>query len=173
MKILIFTLLIAASFAGLGFGYAPKVKTKDLQRLTGAQWKGTLTYLDYGRNKKVSIPSNLTVAQTAGDNLSWDFAYQYPDEPKADSKDKITISKDGKIIDGETIVERKNLAGDTLRIVTEKAGTDNDKKALFRFTYLLGKTSFSIKKEVKYDDATEFFERNEYSWTRRIFQDYV
>ncbi|MEP6923796.1 MAG: hypothetical protein ABI954_04980 [Pyrinomonadaceae bacterium] len=166
MNIFISALLITSSFLGLSFLNAPKVKTKDLQRLTGAQWIGTLSYLDYGTNKKVSIPSKLTVTQSAEDKLSWVFEYQYPDEPKANSKEKITISRDGKTIDGETVVGRTNLAGDMLKIVTEKTGMDNDKKALFRLTYLSSETDFSIKKEVKYEDATEFFMRNEYSWKR-------
>lgn len=166
MKIFISALLLASSFLGFNLLSAPKVKTKDLQILTGAQWTGTLTYLDYGTNKKVSIDSNLIVTQSAEDKQSWIFEYQYPKEPKANSKGTITISQDGKIIDGETVTARQNLPGDTLKIVTEKAGTDNDKKAVFRFVYLLSAKSFSIKKEVKYEDADEFFERNEYSWKR-------
>ncbi|MEO6590414.1 MAG: hypothetical protein ABIP06_14035 [Pyrinomonadaceae bacterium] len=82
------------------------------------------------------------------------------------SKENVALGKDGKIFDGATVIERTSLADKTLRIVTEKSGPDNDQKALFRFTYLLNKTSFSIKKEVKYDGTTDFFVRNEYSWKR-------
>lgn len=161
-------ILIAACFLGLGFSKSPKLKAKDLQPLVGGQWTGTLTYLDYGRNKKVSIPANLTVtaAASADDKLAWIFEYQYPDEPKENNKETVTLSRDGKIFDGETVVERKKLDGGTLKIVTEKAGTDNDKKSLFRYTYLISKTSFSIKKEVRHDGEPEFFERNQYSWKR-------
>lgn len=166
MNIFITILLVASSLFGLTFAQQPKADKKDLQRLTGAQWRGTLTYLDYRTNKKVSIPSNLTVTQSAEDKLSWVFEYQYPDEPKANSKDTVTISRDGKTIDGETVIERKNLAGNTTRIVTEKSGSDNDKSALFRFTYLLSARSFSIRKEVRYEGSTEFIERNQYSWQR-------
>lgn len=166
MNILIAAFLIALSFFGFASPKTAKVKAKDLQQLTGKQWSGNLTYLDYGKNEKVSIPSNITVTRSAGNNSSWIFDYQYPDEPKADNKKTISISKDGKTIDGETVIERTSLADGTLKIVTEKSGTDNDKKATFRFTYLINKTNFSIKKEVKPDDAKEFFERNEYSWKR-------
>jgi len=159
-------LVIALSLSVFAFGQTPKMKIKDLQNLKGAQWTGILSYLDYGKNTKVSIPSNLTVTQSKDNKSSWIFEYQYPDEPKANSKETVTISKDGKIFDGETVIERTNLADKTLRIVTEKSGNDNDKKALFRFTYLLGKTNFSIKKEVKYEGTTEFFVRNEYNWKR-------
>lgn len=166
MNVFISALLIASSFFGLVSLKTPKVRTKDLQTLTGAGWTGSLSYLDYRKNKRVSIPSNLTVTQSAEDKSSCIFEYQYPDEPKANSKEIVTLSNDGKFINGERVIERTNLAGNTLKIVTEKNGPDNDKKALFRFTYSLSKTSFSIRKEVKYEDATEYFVRNEYSWKR-------
>lgn len=166
MNVYISALLIASSLFGLVSLKTPKVRTKDLQTLTGAKWAGSLSYLDYRKNQKVSIPSTLTVTQSVEDKSSWMFEYQYPDEPKANSKEIVTLSKDGKFINAEMVIERTNLPGDVLKIVTEKNGSDNDKKALFRFTYLLSKTSLSIKKEVKYEDATGFFVRNEYSWKR-------
>ncbi len=99
-------LLIASSIFGSAFTAQPKVNSKDLQRLTGAQWKGTLTYLDYRSNKKVSIPSHLTVTRSVKGKFSWVFDYQYPDEPKANSRDIVRISKDGRVIDGENVIER-------------------------------------------------------------------
>ncbi len=166
MNILITLLLITSSFYGLVSLKTPRVKIKDLQTLAGVKWTGNLSYLDYQKNKLISISSNLIVTQSTEDKSSWIFEYQYPDEPKANIKETVTLTKDGSFIDGEKVTERTSLAGRTLRIVTEKSGTDNDQKALFRFTYLLSKTRFSIKKEVKYEDGTEFFVRNEYSWKR-------
>lgn len=166
MNILISVLLIASSFHGLAAAPAAKIKIDDFQRLAGAQWTGTLTYLDYGKNKKVSIPSRLAVTRSGTDRQSWVFEYQYPDEPQANSKQIVAIGKDGKTIGDAKVVERTTLADKTLKIVTEKAGTDDDKPALFRFTYLLSAKSFSLKKEVRYEGAGEFFERNEYSWKR-------
>ena len=166
MKKIISIWLIVFSLSVFAFGQTAKVKTKDLQNLTGAQWTGALSYLDYGKNAKVSILSNLTVAQPKNDKSSWIFEYQYPDEPKANNKKTVVISKDGKTFDGESVIEKTSLADKTIKIVTEKSGTDNDKKALFRYTYLLNKSSFSIKKEVKYEGTTDFFVRNEYNWKR-------
>jgi hypothetical protein len=143
-----------------------KIKSSDFKLLTAGQWKGKLTYQDYRSNKKVSILSNLTVTESNEDKLSWIFEYEYPDEPKANKKLIVKISKDGKTFDEETVVERANLPNKILRIVTTNNGTDNDKPAVFRHTYLLSKKSFSIKKEVKYEGTQEFFERNEYSWIR-------
>lgn len=144
----------------------PKVSSEDFQLLSGAPWAGTLTYLDYRANKKVSIPSNLTVSPAPNDKQSWIFEYQYPDEPKANGKEGVTIGKDGQIINAETVTNRTKLDGGAVQIVTEKKGQDNDREALFRYTYLLSATSFSIKKEVRYEGESKFFERNEYSWKR-------
>lgn len=166
MNISVAYFLIASSLFGLISMETPRVRTRDLQLLTGLPWTGSLTYLDYRANKKVTIASNLTVSQSKESPLAWIFEYQYPDEPKANSKEIVTISKDGKAIDGETVVGRVKLAGNRLRIITEKSGSDNNKKALFRFTYLIDPKNFSIKKEVRYEGALEFIERNQYSWSR-------
>ncbi len=127
---------------------------------------GDLTYLDYRTNRRTSITSNLTVTRSAENEQSWVFEYQYPDEPNANSRETVTISENGETIDGERVIERTMLPGGTLRIRTEKTGPDNNRNALFRFTYLLNANSFSIKKEVRYEGTTEFFERNQYSWQR-------
>jgi hypothetical protein len=164
------TIICLLIFASTAFGFVnlngPKIKSGDFKQLTNGQWKGKLTYQDYRSNKKVSILSNLNVIKSTEDKSSWIFEYEYPDEPKANKKSIVKISKDGETIDGETVVERTKLPNETLKIVTTKNGTDNDKSSVFRFIYLISKTTFSIKKEVKYEGTDEFFERNEYSWNR-------
>jgi hypothetical protein len=100
------------------------------------------------------------------DKWSWVFEYTYPDEPKANNEEIVRLSKDGKTLNGEVVMERTGLPDGTVRLVTEKKGEDNRRGASIRFTYLLNSKSFSIKKEVRYDDENEFFARNEYSWKR-------
>ena len=166
MNIMIAALSACSLFAALILPQSAKVLPEDLRRLTGARWAGMLTYTDYGSNKRVSIPSTLTVKEATGDASSWVFEYEYPDEPKANGKQTVKLDEGGTRLDGETVVERTSLDGGLLRIVTERRGTDNDKPALFRYTYLIGPSSFSVKKEARYDGASEFFERNVYSWSR-------
>ena len=159
-------LLIASSFAALDSREPPRVKADDLQRLTGAQWAGTLTYLDYRKNTKVSIPSNLVVTRSGEGEPVWTFEFLYPDEPRANGKRTVTIERDGEALGGEAVVERTALPDGTLKVVTEKSGTDNDRPSLYRFTYLLSTKSFSIRKEVRHEGTAEFFERNQYNWKR-------
>lgn len=143
-----------------------KITANDLTAIEGVQWVGTLTYLDYSSNKKTSIKSNLTVMRAPGESNVWIFDYRYPDEPKANSKDRVILSADGKIIDGEAVSELSKLKGGGIKLVTLKDGTDNNLTAVFRFTYEISKDSFSIRKEVRADGSVGYFERNTYSWTR-------
>ena len=161
------TILMAlASVLGLATQGLPSLRTTDLQTLTGQAWTGTLTYLDYRSNRPVSIRSNLIVSRSTGDEPVWTFDYQYPDEPKANSRETVTLGKEGTTLNGEPVLERTSVAGEGLKVVTEKSGMDNDRKAAIRSTYLIGARSFAIKKEVRYDDAQEYIERNRYEWTR-------
>lgn len=106
------------------------------------------------------------MTQAEGDENAWVFDYEYPDEPKANGKQTLKISDGGRVFDGETVVERTSLDSGGFRLVTVKRGRDNEKDALFRFTYTLDASAFSVKKEVKPEGAAEFFERNRYSWKR-------
>lgn len=164
-------LFVSVLFTGL-FLFAPAIRqtpkalAEDFRRLAGAQWTGTLVYLDYGSKKEVSIRSNLTVKQTAEGDAVCVFEFEYPDEPKANSEQTVTLGRDGTTVDDETVVERKSLDGGAVRIVTERRGKDDDKVALIRYTYMISRSSFSIRKEVRPEGASEFFERNRYSWKR-------
>lgn len=166
MKILLGLLLWVMSIGGGALAEQPTLKPEDLDRLVGARWVGMLTYLDYGKNKKVSMPVTLEVTRFSADRLTWTFDMRYPDEPQANNVDEIALSGDGRTLDGETVLERSSPSEGMLKIVTEKSGTDNKKAAMLRYTYLISATAFSIRKEIKYDGAAEFFERNEYSWKR-------
>ena len=143
-----------------------RIKRDDLQILTGTQWSGTLTYLDYRSKKKVSIPAKLNVRANGEDKWSWVFEYEYPDEPQANGREIVRLSEDGRSLNGEAVLERISLPDNTLRFVTEKKGDDNNRRATIRFTYSLNAQRFSIKKEVRYEDEDQFFERNGFDWKR-------
>jgi hypothetical protein len=51
-------------------------------------------------NRGVSLTSNLKVGQPKG--LALVFEDQYPDEPKTNTRETVTISKDKRIINRET-----------------------------------------------------------------------
>lgn len=159
-KILFATLFALAVAAGLS---AQSLKPSDLKPLEGTKWSGTLTYLDYSSGKPTSIQADLRVAKTA--KRSWAFAFEYPREPKANSVESYILSDDGKTFDGETVTSKSKKNG-VLTFVTSKVGKDNDRAATIRHTFTIGKTKFTIKKEVRIDGEQDYFERNAYTWSR-------
>ncbi|CAN5503236.1 hypothetical protein BH10ACI2_BH10ACI2_20660 [soil metagenome] len=159
-------LFIAFVFVFSASAQTAKVAAADLKRLEGKTWVGELTYLDYTSKKKTSIKSNVVISRSKTDKLTWIFDMQYPLEPGANSKEEVKLSPDGSVFDGENVVERVPLPDGVLKIVTTKSGKDDRRDSTFRHTYLISKSSFSMRKEVKFDGENEFFERNTYIWKR-------
>lgn len=164
-RCLLFNLFLILSILPV-VAQTPAVKPEDFRLLTGDRWTGTLVYLDYGSNKEVSILSNLTVNESKEKDPTWIFEYEYPKEPNANSKETVKLSGNGTRINDEVVVKRERINNGVLRLVTERRGKDNDRDALFRYTYLIDESSFSITKEVRPEGSTTFFERNRYSWRR-------
>jgi hypothetical protein len=88
-------------------------------------------------------------------------------EPTANGNDTLTISSDGTMIDDTKVVSRTEQDG-VLQIITEKNGIDgnDNKKALLRYVYGIGKRSFIKRKEVKFDGEDKFIMRNEFKMSR-------
>ncbi|MGH7244618.1 MAG: hypothetical protein ACREJD_14495 [Phycisphaerales bacterium] len=172
--------LIALLLTGCQSGLL--VRAEDLDRLTGPEWKGTLTTRDNLTNKETTIESTLTVVKVAGlaevgndfsdagVRSSWEFQFAFPQEPKENYTETFMISFDGKRLGDENVRERIEVnpgsPPGTLVLITEKTGSDNDKPANLRFRYTLSDQLFMITKYVKPEGTADFFQRSEYRWTR-------
>ncbi len=144
-----------------------QIETEDIQNLIG-EWNGTLTYLDYSSNKPFSMPSELKI-KSKRKHRKLILNYTYPNEPKANNKNKFKISKDRTIVNGKQISSRSETTDGDTQIVTEfygKDGNDN-KKALIRNVYIIGINKFVIRKEVQFKDSKEWVMRNEYSFVKK------
>jgi hypothetical protein len=152
--------LMLAMSIGLG---AQSIPADLFDELLQPGWTGELTYLDYSRNKEVKIPVNMEVTKIK--EGTYQIAYTYPDEPKANSKAKIRISDDGSKLAGKKITSVDDSNGWWI-ITSEYKGSDNNEKAWLRITWTIGPDTFATKKEVKYKGDTEYFMRNEYNFSR-------
>lgn len=153
--------------AGLALlSLAPSVSVKDFKPAFG-KWKGSLTYLDYSSGKPYSMPANITVRKDKADRNNIILFFEYPDEPKANGNDTLRISGEGTMLNGETII-LKEKKDDMLQVTTQKDGVDgNDSKpALIRHVYMIGKKTFSSRKEVKFAGEEKWILRNEYKMSR-------
>lgn len=141
-----------------------KVFPNDLKIILG-DWKGTLTYLDYSSGKPYTMPANLTVKQGKNENELL-FIHMYPNEPKANSSEKLKISGDGKQLNNKDVESKEKLPNGQIQIITEYKGKDNKQNALIRNIYILAENQFVIRKEVQFENSDEWVKRNEYNYKK-------
>ncbi len=159
LSLLILTFCNAQSTSG--------TTVKDFSTLTGS-WQGSLTYLDYSSGKSYTMPADLAIQRIQRTN-TFIFSNIYPKEPAANATDTMTISTEGTYIDKEFVKTRHTLANGNIEIITEKSGKDgnDNKQATIRHTYTLGKTIFSIRKDVQFVGETNWINRHLYSYNRK------
>jgi len=143
----------------------PVVQAGELATLAGT-WTGELQYKDYGSGKLVGIPAAIDIVSKSAKGDRWQLQYRYPAEPKADSKGKMALSADGRMLTGRRIITKNNLPDGTLEVVTEETGKDNRQKAMFRHTLRMSATTLLLQKEVRLEGNTDYFVRNVYTLTR-------
>jgi len=165
MKNKISKILIILTFLLPNHNYSQdSVSTDDLKTLLG-EWVGSLTYTDYGTNKPFTMPANLIVTQ-GKNSYQLILNIKYPNEPNANSKDKIKISKDGTQLNKLDIKSRQVFSNGQIKIITQYSGKDNGKKALIKNIYIIGTSNFIIRKEVKFEHSDDWLLRNEYKYSR-------
>ena len=145
------------------------VVSADIDRLTGAPWAGTLTYLDYTSRTQTSISSSLLMTrlpEQSDGNVAWEMRVSYANEPHANRAETAVLGRGGSVFRKGQVMERSVLPDGTVRVVTEQDGQDDDRDARFRFVYLLGDKQCSIQKLVRFKTEETFFERHIYRWSR-------
>ncbi len=146
--------------------FSQNIQNEDTNKLKG-DWKGNLTYMDYSSNKPYSMPCNVSIS-VKKKGLKLILKFEYPNEPKANGKRKINISKDRSIISNEKIISREKLSDGTIEITTEYSGKDgnDNKSATIRNIYIIGDHTFIMKKKVKFEDSEDWLKRNEFNFTK-------
>jgi len=171
---IVITLVCAVLGACAGFGAdtppspdagnTVKVTMDDLNRLQGDNWEGNLSYLNYGSDKRSTIPVKLAIKVL--DKRTLQYAIQYPGEEQYNAKERLKLSSDGTRIDGYRITNRVETADGTLVLTTEGKGRDDNRPAQIQMTYLVAADQFSIRKNVRFTIDETYLNRNEYSFRR-------
>ena len=161
----ILLILVVTPFLGQAQEKEDLVSIDDLDLIIG-EWQGTLTYIDYGSGSPYTMPVEATITAGKKNNLL-QIEMVYPNEPKANNSSKITISRDGKSINKQTIVSRLINASGEVEIITEDSGKDDNRQATIRHTYILGKDRFINRKEVRFAEQDDWLMRNEFSYRRK------
>lgn len=160
MKVLNLLLFLLVSHSA----YNQQIPAQSLDVLAGEDWTGELTYLDYSSNERVTMPVQMAVS-ILGDGV-YQIAYSYPNEPKANSRHKIRISRNGKRIAGNEVTGIERSDDGSLVIFAESNGRDDNEKARFYFTYRVGGSTFISRKEVMFAGRSQKILRNEYRLER-------
>lgn len=147
--------------------YDQNVSVNDFVTLIGS-WQGTLTYLDYSSGEPFTMPADIDIGRIEK-TRKFVFSNIYPNETNANSIDTIAVSDEGKFINNESVRSRRQLINGKTEIITEESGKDgnDNRSAVFRHSYIIGKDTFTIKKEVQFLGETEWIRRHEYSFTRK------
>lgn len=160
-------LFITFTIAGTAQGTTEQLRiTNDDLKLPLGDWSGSLTYVDYRTNKPYTMPADLTVRK-GKNNRQLFFYNKYPNEPQANDKEIVRISRSGLKIDGKKIASKKRNDHGDITIVVEYNGKDNSKKALIRKSYIFGQEKLQIRKEVLFDTSDQWTKRNEYLYSRK------
>jgi hypothetical protein len=144
--------------------HAQLLQIRDLSSSLG-NWEGKLTYLDYSTGKPFTMLANIKISLTKN-KRGYIMGYEYPKEPQANSKDTTYVN--GNFFGKDKIVAFKKDSGGGFTLVTEIKGEDGNenKKAILRHTYQLISNTYSIKKEVKFEETAIWIKRNEYLLNR-------
>ena len=143
---------------------SPTVTIQDFESLEGEGWSGTLSYLNYNSDERSQIPVKLAIKVLNSRKL--EYAVQYPGEEEYNAKEVLKLSKTGTKIDGATLTKRELNADGTLILKTEAKGKDDSQPADIQMIYFVSPNVFRIQKNVKFEGDSEYFNRNEYSFTR-------
>lgn len=136
------------------------VSANDFMPLIGDDWEGALTYLNYGSDKRSTIPVRLTVLPFAGNLVP--YAIQYPGEEDANVDDSFTISNDGSKVDGQSVISRQASPDGTVEIITQVRGQDDNRSADIKTIYSISDRLFKMRKMVRFDGQDDWIERNEF-----------
>ena len=160
MKILSF-LVLCILVASSSFGQT-RVTISDFKNLDNSKWSGSLMYINYGDEKEVTLRTTMQILLEGNKIL---MNIQYPDEPKANSRESIKIKKNGTYLDDEEIIE-KNMEMGTMKMVTKYRGKDNNKPALIYKTYSISENEYTVEKKVDYLNTEQKILRNRYHYKR-------
>ncbi len=137
---------------------------KDFKNLIGC-WQGTLNYSGTLIRKPYTTTAELVVKQI-GNSDKFEFLNIYTKDPGDKSCDTITISKDGRKLNDETIISKRCTGEGNVEIITEVSGFDHDnnKAAIVRQTYTIGTDLYIYKKQVQLEGQADWLERQEFKY---------
>jgi hypothetical protein len=165
MKILLKILIIAITCTNSSDAQENTVTIEDFEILNNTKWVGELMYVNYADGQEVTLQTEM---QIQVDNNKMTMSTQFGNEPEANSKSSIKLKKKGTYLGSEKIIKKTQLENGTIQVITMFKGRDDNKPATMYKTYKYNSNQFSITKEVQFEDGTNKFIRNRYTYTKTL-----
>lgn len=141
----------------------PVAEEADIERLADSQWSGTLGYLDYRSGQWAEIPVSMRFDGVLEGKIQ--FHIRYPGEAQYNVSETLTLSSNGRSLNGDSIVERRQTDTETV-LVTQSRGEDDGRAADIRMHYTMGDSALVIEKTVRFEGDDAYFRRNAYELKR-------
>jgi hypothetical protein len=92
----------------------------------------------------------------------------YPQASNEQRADTLSISEDGKALNKASITSKRRTPDGNLEIITAMAGfdQDNNKAAIIKQTYTIGKELYTYKQQVQLNGEKEWLDRREFIYLR-------
>ena len=163
LTLLSLLLTVAACSGGVDHGDGPVATPADFAPLANTELSGTLGYLDYTSERWERIPVSMRFDDVQGRKIR--FHVRYPGETQYNETDTLKLSKDGRALSGDVIIERRATGNETV-VVTQSRGEDDGRAADIRTTYAISDGTLTITKNVRFDGESDYFRRNAYELRR-------
>jgi len=142
------------------------------------EWVGQLEYRDFSNNKRVFLPTWLTVA-SAADGKSAQFAYTYDDGPNKTVKERSIVVLDASA-GTATFTSDRDHSSDIYKVeglaefaqtgqgklLLTGTGVENEKKVDVRISLVVRRNLYTYQKETRLPGG-EFLFRDGYTFTRK------
>jgi hypothetical protein len=154
------------------------VSARTVHAALAGSFTGALRYRDYQDSSRfVTLPTELT-GMLSADSSSVRLNFTYDDGPgkTVQSSDRFELAANTTVLrwgpaDGgrpPSVFNVRTLSGgDTIRLVAETAGSDDNRPATLRETITISARTISILKEVRFTGASPWLFRHEYMLQRR------
>jgi len=155
---------LAFLFVSFNMNAQSNISLSDFKNLDNTSWEGNLTYKNYQDGKLISIPTKMQIKVT---DVAIEQTLQYTYEPDKNISSKTKIKKNGRYLGKQEVIEKIMNPDSSFKIVTKYEGKDDNKKATLYITYELNSNSYSVTKEVQFNNANERFVRHQYKFIKK------
>jgi hypothetical protein len=146
-----------------------QIAFSDFKTLSG-NWKGTLTYLDYGDNKTLVTLSMTRQFTQFVDSIIWKSRYDEGKGRFVESTgslkilDKNSLEYDEHIL--KLVSKQTDKTTNRASIITESISMDNGKTVSLREIFTFQDDTINIERQVKPEGKSDFFIRHTYRLVR-------